>query len=366
MGHSTPECIQIRDHPRLGRRPLHQEIANQLRARILNETFPEATRLRVRELARSQRVSVASAEMAYRSLEEQGLVERIDEETYRLARLSKEHRRELARRQLFDHLREQELSMVELELARDIQCRLLPPARVDGTGFVVASRSEPAHFMTGDFHDVILFADGSVGVFVADVAGKGMGASLIMASVKAILPFVAGDAGVAETLDGLNHRLCQDLGRREFVAMAFARFDPESGEVTMANAGLPEPWIIGEHSKPRAVEVGGDRLPLGIRSGVSYESVTVKMAPGERLLFVTDGIPESPTGAGEPIGYERWRLMLAESCMYGVWNDIDDWLDVLLERFQSVVAAESADDRTIVVLERRPGSKLTILEREEP
>ena len=68
--------------------------------------------------------------------------------------------------------------------------RLLPPQRIEGQGFSIAARNFPAHMVAGDFYDVVKLDDGSVAVIVADVAGKGMGASLIMASVKAVLPFV--------------------------------------------------------------------------------------------------------------------------------------------------------------------------------
>src|SRR5438128_1051667 len=79
----------------------------------------------------------------------------------------------------------------ELEMAREIQVRLLPAPRFEGAGFAVTARNLPASFVAGDFYDFVANDDGTVTIVVADVAGKGMGASLIMASVKAVLPFVA-------------------------------------------------------------------------------------------------------------------------------------------------------------------------------
>src|SRR5204862_108249 len=79
----------------------------------------------------------------------------------------------------------------ELEMARSIQARLLPPPTMSGEGFSLEARNMAAHYVAGDFYDFIRLDDGSIVIVVADVAGKGMGASLTMASVKAVLPFVA-------------------------------------------------------------------------------------------------------------------------------------------------------------------------------
>src|SRR5262249_46876865 len=81
-------------------------------------------------------------------------------------------------------IKEQEFAEKELELARSIQSRLLPPEEVSGEGYRVAARNLAARFVAGDFYDVFRLSDGSLGVAVADVSGKGMGASLIMASVN--------------------------------------------------------------------------------------------------------------------------------------------------------------------------------------
>src|SRR6266508_3335552 len=145
-------------------------------------------------------------------------------------------------------IKEQEFAEKELELARSIQRRLLPPEELSGAGYRVAARNLPARFVAGDFYDVFRLSDGSLGVAVADVSGKGMGASLIMVSVKAVLPFIAEGRGAATTLTELNRRLSGELAPREFVAMAYARFEPRRGELELANAGLPDPYLV----RPRA------------------------------------------------------------------------------------------------------------------
>src|SRR5215813_11927453 len=124
-------------------------------------------------------------------------------------------------RESVERLKEAEYAEKELELARDIQSRLLPPALVEGDGFRITAKNLPARFVAGDFYDVFPLGDGTLGLVIADVSGKGIGASLIMASVKAVVPLVAAGRTAAETLTELNHKLSRELAAREFVALAF-------------------------------------------------------------------------------------------------------------------------------------------------
>src|SRR6266540_4057848 len=85
----------------------------------------------------------------------------------------------------YERLKEHEFAEKELELARAVQQRLPPPSEIDANGFHISARTEAAHIIGGDFYDVVRLDDGSLAVLVADVSGKGMAASLIMASCKA-------------------------------------------------------------------------------------------------------------------------------------------------------------------------------------
>jgi hypothetical protein len=241
-------------------------------------------------------------------------------------------------------LKEREYAEKELEVARSIQARLLPPPLIEGDGFVITARNLPAHFVAGDFYDVLRHEDGSVGIVIADVSGKGIGASLIMASVKAVLPFVANGA-VDETLRTLNHQLIGQLGPREFVALAYARFHPATGKLRIANAGMPDPYLLADGSATPIV-VTGERLPLGVRDDITYDSIEVQLGPHDRLLLVSDGIPEAPQANGDPFGYDALRATLAGM------PPADGWIDTLLERERGKVSAID-DDWTAVLLERR-------------
>ncbi len=252
--------------------------------------------------------------------------------------------------QSVSRLKEAEFAERELDVARSIHRRLLPPTEIDGEGYRIAARNVPARFVAGDFYDIFSLRDGTMGIAVADVAGKGMGASLIMASVKAMLPLVAAERTVEETLQALNRKLVADLGRREFVAVCFASFDPRTGNLRLANAGLPDPYLLRPGEPPTTLSVPGHRLPLGLRRDQAYRSIRAKLHPGDRLLLVTDGLPEALTLEGEPLGYEAFGALLTARELAPAL-----WLDELLGQVQRETRAELEDDWTALLLERPTG-----------
>ena len=263
--------------------PLREQIARQLRDRIVRgelsagELLPDH-----RQMARQHRVAPSTFEAAYELLFADGLLTGTPADDVRVAELRPERRRDLVERLQLEKLVAQELGRRELEMARDVQRRLLPPSEVAGPGWEVAARCLPARVVAGDFYDILRHADGRVDVVVADVAGKGFAASLIMASVKAMLPFVNADGGVADLLVRLNGRLALELGRGEFVALAVARYSPSGRLVELANAGAPDPYLMRPGQPPQPLSVPGPRLPLGVREEVAYASRTVEVTADDR------------------------------------------------------------------------------------
>ncbi len=252
-----------------------------------------------------------------------------------------------AERRALEARRLEELAARELELARSLQRRLLPPGEGRGEGFRLAARNLAARFVAGDFYDYFRLSDGRLCIAVADVAGKGMAASLIMATVKAVLPLIAADRPVVEALRELNRKLAAELGEREFVALALAGYDPASGRLELANAGLPDPYLLTPAGRVSTIEAPVPRLPLGLRSEVAYRSVEADLAAGDRVLFLTDGLPEAPVAAGEPLGYEALIAFFDHR-----HEDPGAWIDRLLERLHQATLDEQEDDWTALVLER--------------
>ena len=238
-----------------------------------------------------------------------------------------------------EQLKEREWTEKELTLAREFQARMMPSPEIAGDGYHITARNLAARYVAGDFYDVFRFADGSVGVAVADVAGKGLAASLIMASVKSVLPLLDRAGGVAGMMKALNTKLVSELSRREFVAMALARYEPTTGRIEIANAGLPDPYLLrGGRAEP--ILVPGLRMPLGIRRDAVYETSVVDLSRGDSVLFLSDGTPEA-LADGEPLGYERLQRLIASS------SGVDD----LLARVAEIAVAD--DDQTMLMLTRQ-------------
>lgn len=244
----------------------------------------------------------------------------------------------------------QEVAARELELARALQQRLQPPTVASGTRYRLAARNLAARFMAGDFYDYFELGDRTLRIAVADVAGKGIAASLVMASVKAVLPLMAADRSVVETLRQLNEKLVGELGDREFVALALAGFDPRTGRLELSNAGLPDPYLLRGNGPAEPLEAPAPRLPLGLKDTVEYGSLVVDLHPGDRVLFLTDGLPEAPAEPGEPLGYEAFQELLDHRR-----ESPELWLDELVERVRAATLDEQEDDWTVLLLEATMG-----------
>jgi serine phosphatase RsbU (regulator of sigma subunit) len=242
-------------------------------------------------------------------------------------------------RQSIERLKEHEFAEKELEIARAMQQRLLPPQEIDAGNFHVSARTEAAHIIGGDFYDVVRLDDGSIAVIAADVSGKGIAASLIMATCKAIIPFFAKGNSPAEVMNKLNAKLCDELQKREFVALTYAQFDSKGG-VQIVNAGMPDPLLVSDGGC-RVVSCRGDRYPLGVRREVRYRATAATLADGERLMMFSDGLPEASTH-GEPLGYDRIESLAVQSA------SVDD----LLERVRAIPNIAIDDDATVVIVSR--------------
>ncbi|HEV7920651.1 MAG TPA: PP2C family protein-serine/threonine phosphatase [Thermoanaerobaculia bacterium] len=238
-------------------------------------------------------------------------------------------------------LKEHEFAEKELEIARAVQQRLLPPAEIERDGYRITARTHGAHIVAGDFYDVVRLADGCVAIAAADVSGKGIAASLIMATCKAMLPFLATTGSAAEVMSALNQSLCEQLQRREFVAMLFARFDPATGSAEVVNAGMPDPFLLRANGTLETLDFRGDRFPLGARKMSAYAATSIRLAPGDRLLAFSDGLPEAILDEA-PVGYERVEALARQA------RDVDGFVDAL----RAIPGIRIDDDLTVLMLER--------------
>jgi phosphoserine phosphatase RsbU/P len=195
-------------------------------------------------------------------------------------------------------VRRQAMLEGELAAAQQVQQVLLPEEIAIVPGFTIESVYQPAQQVGGDFFQILPTGDGGLLVVVGDVAGKGLPAAMLVSVlVGAIRGVAVYTRDPAELLANLNERL---IGRTQgsFSTAVAACIDAD-GRVTIANAGHLSPYLNG-----REVELAG-ALPLGVMSGVAYETGEFFLAPGSRLTFYSDGVVEARNQRGELFGFER-------------------------------------------------------------
>jgi serine phosphatase RsbU (regulator of sigma subunit) len=199
----------------------------------------------------------------------------------------------------------------ELAVAHEVQRGFLPSAAPSIAGYEFFEFYEPANQLGGDYYDYVELPGGRLAVVVADVSGKGISASLLMAKLSAETRYcLASEPSPAAALGRLNRLFCDSSWDDRFVTMVLAVLDPRRHEAVLLNAGhLPPLWRRG----PGQVEAVGKaeaRLPLGVDRAVEYVPTIVSLAAGESLVLYTDGITEAMNATGELYGSRRLLALL--------------------------------------------------------
>jgi phosphoserine phosphatase RsbU/P len=191
----------------------------------------------------------------------------------------------------------------EAEEARAMQQALLPKSSPYIPGFVISGRSVPARAVGGDWYDFIPFPDGRWGLVLADVSGKGTAAALLMSATRGVFRSLAEACCTpAEVLTRLNELLVNDFPAGKFVTMVYAVLDPATRTVVFANAGHLRPLFIDDNGERYVDTERG--LPLGLSCG-DYSETEIKLSPGSRLVFYSDGITEAENSKQEEYGLGR-------------------------------------------------------------
>jgi serine phosphatase RsbU (regulator of sigma subunit) len=233
----------------------------------------------------------------------------------------------------------------EMRLARSIQQGLFPRQCPQVEGYTLAARCRPARETGGDFYDFVEFGDGRLGIVIADVAGKGMPAALLMANARSTWRAEARNRhSPAEILRHVNRSLHQDINSNGFVTLLYAVLDPTTHQLCVSSAGHPLP-LIHNDTGWREVEVYG--LPLGLQPDASYDEVQIGLTPGDTVLLYTDGVTEAMNPARELFGFERLTAFLAREGYRTAGSLVERTLAV--SRTFSGRAGQ-ADDTTVMVL----------------
>lgn len=249
---------------------------------------------------------------------------------------------------LYERLREDERKLArDLRTARGIQKFLLPNKTPWVPGLQIAAAYTPARDLGGDIYDILPYGGRRTAIAIGDVAGKGTAAALYGSLVIGQLRgFVTEKCGTPlEVLAYLNEELSHLEIERRFVAMSFAIYDHDRRTLTLANAGLPYPYLL-RRGEIREIVLPG--VPVGGMKHPEYRQEEIGLEEGDVLVFTSDGIVELLDGGHQAFGEARIQetlLALADRSA----NEIADGLMVATDRFLGE-GRQASDDRTIVAL----------------
>jgi len=240
----------------------------------------------------------------------------------------------------------------EIEVAREIQRILLPDTAPSIEGFNCAALNIPAQQVSGDYFDFIEVDPNHLGVVVADVSGKGVPASIIMAMCRSVLRSKApGNLSPASVLRQVNRLLYPDIQEDMFITMIYLIIN-KSGSLTLARAGHEAPLCCRDHFKHiETIEASG--MALGIDAGDVFDEVikdvTVELSPLDTVVIYTDGINEAIDDEGNEFGQERLNDVLREAGP----QSVDFLVKTIVDRVQTFSSGHpQSDDITLAVVQR--------------
>ena len=232
----------------------------------------------------------------------------------------------------------------EFEEARLIQRGLLPTAMPQVPGLDLAFSWVPANGVGGDCFDALPFGRAAVGLSIADVAGKGVPAALLMSNLQAAVRAFAQDGTAPSSVcASVNRLLCRNMAPGRFVTFCYTRIDVAAGRLTYANAGHNPPLLVRADGAMERLVPGG--TVLGVFMESAYEQGEFSLARGDRLIFYTDGITEGRDTNGEEYGEDR----LADSAHRLRTRPAQEMLAAMLDDVATFNGGTYEDDATLIV-----------------
>src|SRR5438067_926717 len=241
----------------------------------------------------------------------------------------------------------------DLEIARDIQRILLPEKSPAIPGFEIAGLNIPARQVSGDYFDYIRVDEHRLGVAIADVSGKGVPASLIMAICRSVLRSQAPqNPSPADVLKAVNRQLYPDIKEDMFISMAYLIVDHSTGVVTIARAGHDAPLLYrGGVQTVELIKPPG--MVVGIDSGSVFDRITndftIPMEQDDCLVLYTDGVTEALDAEGFEFGIDRMIQSVRASARHGASAIIAR----LIDDVRNFVGAQPQnDDITLITIRK--------------
>src|SRR5947208_1120123 len=244
----------------------------------------------------------------------------------------------------------------DLTIARDIQRILLPSEAPAIDGFQISGINVPARQVSGDYFDYIQVDQDRLGVAIADVSGKGVPASLIMAICRSVLRAEAArNPSPADVLRNVNRQLYPDIQEEMVISMAYLILNHQQDGVTLARAGHDAPLWYKRQSQT-VIPVKSPGMVVGIDSGSVFDRLTVDFAvPLERndcLVLYTDGVTETLNSEGDEFGVDRMMQSVRASANDGAQAIVKRIIEDVREFTGSV---PQNDDMTLIIIRKNGG-----------
>jgi sigma-B regulation protein RsbU (phosphoserine phosphatase) len=228
----------------------------------------------------------------------------------------------------------EKLRQEELEEARAVQSLMLPAEVLCAGPVTIAHEFEPVDIVGGDFVDYFLMDNGNMEFYVGDVSGKGLPAAMYAALAVGILGSVHKTGqSPSEILSALNKRLMSRGGLRRHAAILYGVFDPRNLEMHLTSAGMPGPLYFSAKGC-RVLDLSG--IPPGLFADAQYETLTLKLEPGDSILFCSDGIIEAQDARYDDFGVTRLMSICNENSsvpptelLARIFSAVHDFTDVI-------------------------------------
>jgi sigma-B regulation protein RsbU (phosphoserine phosphatase) len=233
----------------------------------------------------------------------------------------------------------------ELQEARDIQRKQLPGQLPEVTGYDLAALTQPLRFVGGDYYDVVRLGPQDTLLCIADVAGKGLSAALLMSSLQATLkPLIAQRLAPRELCHRLNRILCDLTPEGKFISFFVGLLSSRDHRLTYCNAGHNPPLLIRAAGQSTELKAAG--AVLGQFPEWRYENSSVQIRSGDRLLVFTDGLVEACDTDYQPFGEDNLVRIAQENPGAGA----QDLMGLLMQAASQHCGGRFQDDATLLVL----------------
>ena len=249
------------------------------------------------------------------------------------------------------HIHEQTLLKLqeEMRLANEIQVNLLPKEQPVLDGYDIAGKSIPAKEVGGDYYDFINTKDGKLAFCLADISGKGIPASLLVANLQATLRGqILLENECKECVTFANELLYLNTASNKFATLFNGIIDNKNNEITYCNAGHNNPILISKDNKITRPDVGG--LIVGIAPGVQYEDDKIKFNSGDMLVIFSDGITEAMNKEEDEYEEERFTNMLLKNKE----KSAEELIDIIIKEVTDFCEGQDQmDDMTLIIIKRK-------------